>query len=145
MTINKILICLDGSIGSDYAFDRALEIAKLHNAEIIIANVIDLNKYQELTRTDAIKAKQLLDGSYNLVEDFKADAYAAGFRNVLSVVEFGSLKTVLGDILPKKYDVDLIVLGATGMSYLKSIYLGSTVMSVLQLAPCDVMVVRNKD
>jgi nucleotide-binding universal stress UspA family protein len=50
---------------------------------------------------------------------------------------------MLSYTLPKEYDVDLIVLGATGMGTVAQVILGSTASYVVENAAPDVVIVKN--
>ena len=49
---------------------------------------------------------------------------------------------MLGQTLPKEENIDLIVLGATGLSYIERIFIGSVADYIIKNAPCDTLVVR---
>ena len=49
---------------------------------------------------------------------------------------------MLGQTLPKEEEISLIVLGATGLSYIERIFIGSVADYIIKNAPCDVLVVR---
>ena len=44
--------------------------------------------------------------------------------------------------MPKNHDVDLIIIGATGLNAIGRMLVGSTTAYVVREAPCDVMVVK---
>lgn len=138
----KILVGLDGSVESTKAFDKAVATAKRNDAELIIANIIDLRAFQSISAYDSVVADDTHKGAQNLINDFAEDAKEAGVRKITPRVEFGSPKVMLGQTLPKEEGADLIVLGATGLSYLERIFIGSVADYIIKNAPCDVLVVR---
>ncbi|CAM3139479.1 universal stress protein [Lactococcus hircilactis] len=138
----KILVGLDGSVEATKAFDKAVATALRNDAELVIANVIDLRAFQSISAYDTVVADDTHKGAENLIQDFADDARQAGLTKVKTRVEFGSPKVMLGQTLPKDENVDLIVLGATGLSYIERIFIGSVADYIIKNAPCDVLVVR---
>lgn len=138
----KILVGLDGSVEAAKAFDKAVATALRNDAELVIANVIDLRAFQSISAYDTVVADDTHKGAENLIQDFADDARQAGLTKVKTRVEFGSPKVMLGQTLPKDENVDLIVLGATGLSYIERIFIGSVADYIIKNAPCDVLVVR---
>lgn len=58
-------------------------------------------------------------------------------------LKIGSPKSMLSRELPKEYDIDLIVLGATGLGKVAQVFIGSTASYVVENSPTDVMIVKN--
>lgn len=138
----KILVGLDGSVEATKAFDKAVATALRNDAELVIANIIDLRAFQSISAYDSVVADDTHKGAENLIRDFADDAQKAGVKSVKTRVEFGSPKVMLGQTLPKEENIDLIVLGATGLSYIERIFIGSVADYIIKNAPCDVLVVR---
>lgn len=138
----KILVGLDGSVESTKAFDKAVATALRNDAELVIANVIDLRAFQSISAYDSVVADDTHKGAENLINDFATEAKNAGVKTVTTRVEFGSPKVILGQTLPKEENIDLIVLGATGLSYIERIFIGSVADYIIKNAPCDTLVVR---
>ena len=127
----KILVGIDGSVEATKAFDKAVATALRNDAELVIANVIDLRAFQSISAYDSVVADDTHKGS----------TYS-GVKKVKTRVEFGSPKVMLGQTLPKEEEISLIVLGATGLSYIERIFIGSVADYIIKNAPCDVLVVR---
>lgn len=62
--------------------------------------------------------------------------------DVVPIVQLGSPKRYITHNIPKAYDVDLIVVGATGLGTLQKHLIGSTTDYIVNHAPCNVLVVR---
>lgn len=140
---HKILVGIDGSVESTKAFDKAVAIALRNDAELILVNVIDLRAYQSLASYgSSVLAEDTHRGAENLINDFAKEAKAAGVVNVKTRVEFGSPKVMIGQTLPQEEQADLIVLGATGLSYVERIFIGSVAQYIINRAPCDTLIVR---
>ncbi|HEY0221942.1 universal stress protein [Lactovum miscens] len=141
---HKILVGIDGSVESTKAFDKAVAIALRNDAELILVNVIDLRAYQSLASYgSSVLADDTQRGAENLINDFAEDAKVAGVTKIKTRVEFGSPKVMIGQTLPKEEEADLIVLGATGLSYVERIFIGSVAQYIISRAPCDALIVRN--
>jgi len=134
---------IDGSVEATKAFDKAVTIAKINDAELVLVNVIDLRAFQSILSYDSIIADDTHRGAENLVNDFADEARQAGLHNVKTRVEFGAPKTVLGQTIPTEEKADLIVLGATGLSYVERIFVGSVAQYIINRAPCDTLIVRD--
>ncbi|TXK90660.1 universal stress protein, partial [Parageobacillus sp. SY1] len=70
MTYKTIVVAIDGSKEAEWAFKKAIQIAKRNNAKLILSHVIDLRSFAapfELYDSTAVKrseeyAKELLNG-----------------------------------------------------------------------------------
>lgn len=144
----KVLVGVDGSKQSSLAFKRAVNVAKQYNATLIIASVLNGDKYVGIgTAVDAFHVNQvfendLLDNMREQAESLADEARTTGVADVIIDVGIGNVKTKLSEELVEKYDVDLIVVGATGTNVIERMLIGSTTNFVLQHAPVDVVVVR---
>jgi len=98
----KILVGIDGSVEATKAFDKAVATALRNDAELVIANVIDLRAFQSISAYDSVVADDTHKGAENLINDFADEAKKAGVKKVKTRVEFGSPKVMLGQTLPKK-------------------------------------------
>ena len=140
----KIVVGIDGSVEATKAFEKAITIAKTNDAELILVNVIDLRAYQSLsTYGGAVLADDTQKGAENLIDDYANEAKQAGLHNIRKRVEFGSPKTLLGITIPTEEKADLIVLGATGLSYIERVFIGSVAQYIINRAPCDTLIVRH--
>lgn len=139
----KIVVGIDGSVEATKAFDKAVSIASINDAELILVNVIDLRAYQSLSAYGgSVLADDTQKGAENLIADYEAEARNAGLHNVKKRIEFGSPKTMLGQTIPTEENADLIVLGATGLSYIERVFIGSVAQYIINRAPCDTLIVR---
>ena len=65
-----------------------------------------------------------------------------GLSDVHLLLEHGSPKKLIARDLPNSYDIDLIMLGATGLNTVERFFIGSVSENVVRSALCDVLVVR---
>lgn len=138
----NILVAVDGSDQSEKAFEESVAIALRNEAKLIIIRIIN---DVELS-TSAYAFSRLLDDEKVLAEGKVAEkvriAKEAGVKEVVSLVDIGSPRQFITEIIPKKLPVDLVVMGATGKGAIQRALIGSTTDYVVDHAPCNVMVVK---
>jgi len=141
----RILVAVDGSDASELAFKKAVDIVLRNDAKMVLAHVID-------TRTITTVAPEVYDQSLaarsenyaqTLLNEYKEKAQKRGVVDVETHVEIGSPKIKIPKDLSTKFDIDLIICGATGMNAVERFLIGSVSESITRHATCDVLVVRN--
>ncbi|WP_225744290.1 universal stress protein [Marinilactibacillus sp. Marseille-P9653] len=139
---NKILVAVDGSQAAEKAFKKAVAVAERNRASLVLAHVIDTRAYQSFSTFDGSIADNAREEAQNTLEQYKAEAEKDGVSNVKIVLEYGSPKVMVAKQIPESNDVDLIMLGATGLNAVERIFVGSVSEYVIRHADCDVLVVR---
>lgn len=147
MAYQNILVGIDGSKQSEMAFDKAVEIAKQNNAKLHLISVVNGERYpntdtvgygfvdQSIYEAATKRMKKTLD-------HFKDSAEKDGVKEVTATVKIGNAKVEVAEEYPKKNNIDLIVVGATGLNMVGRVIVGSTAAYVVRVAPCDVIVVK---
>jgi nucleotide-binding universal stress UspA family protein len=156
--LKKILLPYDGSVMSEKALDKAVEIAKMvKDSEIIIiyivaeiptpifSRVIRSPKTGEVTTFSeymSVLYKEMESEMREKLED-KKKAYSSNDISVEIIITTGSpIDKIIECAINKK--VDLIVIGSVGISgvskFLKG--LGSVSRNVSEKASCPVLIVR---
>jgi nucleotide-binding universal stress UspA family protein len=79
-----------------------------------------------------------------LMDQLVERAAEANFTDLKTEIVYGNPKELLTTTLPKKYQVDLIMVGQSGLSGLERMMIGSVSQYVISHAPCDVLVVNPK-
>lgn len=144
----KILVGVDGSSQSKRALNRAISLALTSGAELMIAVVQNDGKFLNMSAGRASLDRQsrpVVDGSRQqliLFLDRCVDQARDAGVKVKSTIYYGNAKTELASILPQKIDADLIVVGATGVSRMERVLLGSTAGFIVAHAQVDVLVVK---
>ncbi|WP_022792106.1 universal stress protein [Marinococcus halotolerans] len=141
-TMDVILVAVDGSEEADYAFETALPIAKAQGSQLVITQVINRNAYRPMSNYDSTVISNVEDDARQLLDKYKKQAEEFGITDVVADIEYGSPKTAIPRDLVPKYNVDLIVTGATGLNAVEKIFLGSVSEHITKNADCSVMVVR---
>lgn len=142
----NVLVGIDGSSEAEWALKKAIDVAKRNDATLVITHVIDTLSFAITETYDTAPAlEKAKDYAISLLEKYKAQAEDDGLSNVLIEVEYGSPKTFMTKKLISKYDIDLVVCGATGMTALERFMLGSVSSYITRHATCDVLVVRTPE
>ncbi|CUS25536.1 hypothetical protein FC70_GL001076 [Paucilactobacillus oligofermentans DSM 15707 = LMG 22743] len=141
----NILVPMDGSKNAKLALEKAVSVAKRNHAHIHLLNVLD-------TRSVTYNYAGMSDGSitYQLVGESKEYLSALAdhlrstdsFTDVDIHIRLGNPKTVISYDFPQDHPVDLIIMGASGLSAVQRAMMGSVTSFVNRNATADVLVVR---
>jgi nucleotide-binding universal stress UspA family protein len=151
-SLRKILVPVDGSSASVKALQYATHLAELEasDAQLMVVHVLE-----DVKQGGAI-GLQAKYGNVRLVEGFKRTRRKAALewleqievaaerkkiRLKTEVLDGDSQVKVIIDYA-KKNGVNLIVIGSTGVTGFKRLFLGSIANAVISSAHCPVMVVR---
>lgn len=137
-----IQVAVDGSKEADMAFHKAISVAKHMHATLEILHVIDTRSFQNVSSFDSAMVEQVSNDAKIKMEKYYQEAVDAGVAEVHYSIEFGSPKTIIGRDFPKQHDIDLIVVGATGLNAVERLLIGSVTEYVTRTANCDILVVR---
>ena len=136
----KILLAYDGSQGAERALAAAIELAKLHGAELTALAVQErlprfsgtIDEVQEEKEFANQQSGRLLDGA-------QAQSRAAGVKLQTLMRPGHPAQTILE--VAKEGPFDLIIVGHSGLSGVWAL-LGTTAEKVSRHAPCSVLIVR---
>lgn len=138
----NILVAIDGSKESDWAFQKGIEIAKRNGARMLLVHVIDTRSFALIEAYDTVIGDQAEKQAKVMLENYQKKAVEAGLTDVQFEIEFGSPKIRIPRDIAKKHQVDLILCGATGMNVVERFFIGSVSEHITRYAPCDVLIVR---
>lgn len=136
----KILLAVDGSEHSYKVLDKAIEYAKLLDAQIVF--VYCHEKFPEILG-EPYRNKEIakiLTETENIVAPFLERLKAENLPVEERLMEEPAAK-IITDIATIE-NCDMIIMGSRGVSNLTSLIVGSVTHRVLQTAPCSVLVVR---
>ncbi|WP_203246654.1 universal stress protein [Sporosarcina beigongshangi] len=145
LVYKQILVAVDGSKESEWAFKKAVAIADRNDATLNLINIIDTRSYAAVEAYDRSIAERAQKFAEELLNDYKVEAEKAGVQNVNIIVEYGSPKTMISRDLSKKLQADLIICGATGLNAVERFLIGSVSENIVRSAKCDVLVVRTAE
>jgi len=141
----KILVAVDGSKEAEWAFKKAIEIAKRNDASLVLSHIIDVRSFATIEAYDRTVAERAEKFAKELLQSYEKQAIDAGVKEVVTDIEYGSPKVKISKEVAPKYEVDLIVCGATGMSAVERFFIGSVSEHITRYAKCDVLVVRTPE
>lgn len=139
---SSILVAVDGSNEAKKALQKAIEVAKKDNAKMYIAHVVDTRTFATVEQYDRAIVTRAEEYAKDMLSDYKAEVEKAGIE-AIAVLDFGSPKVKVSKDIAKKYEVDLIVTGATGLNAVERLLIGSVSEYIARSAQCDVLIVRN--
>ena len=139
---SKILVPVDGSNEARLAFEKAIEVAKRNRAQVLIAHIIDTRVLQTPTGFEGNFNEEIQRQTENLFQEYRQYAQEHDFNDIDFVLEYGSPKVYISKNIPKDYQIDLIMMGATGLNSVERLFIGSVSEYVIRNASCDVLVVR---
>ena len=137
-----IQIAVDGSKEADMAFDKAVAVAKRNDATLEILHVIDTRAFQNVSSFDSAMVEQVSQDAKTKMEEYYHKALDAGVKEAHFQIEFGSPRSIIAHDYPKKHNIDLIMVGATGLNAVERLLIGSVTEYVTRTAETDVLVVR---
>jgi len=142
MLYKNILVPHDGSSHSKHAFKVALDMAKKYNSKISMVTVLDTSTgywgHSSLWDNAIGGARTLVTKEF---ESFESTAKKAKVSFHSEIIESKSVtKTIVSYSKSKK--IDLIVLGAQGITGWDKFILGSVTDGVAHRVRCPVLIVR---
>ena len=151
MTIQRILVAVDGSKPSLNASSQAIDIAKRLDAELIAIYVISPDiRYNYLEDTITPRLPRALKNVMMVatqrgqthVDKVKQKAKEKGLIVKTDVIM--DISSVVKEIVEyaEKNKVDMIVVGSRGLSGIKKMLVGSVASGVVTYAHCPVLVAK---
>ena len=144
----KILVPYDGSKGAQRALDRATEMAKLCDAQLIGLTVYRHHSMLEaslsMVRGSVERGgnldNEMREAAREAADYAKRRAKEAGHEKVSAFIKAGQpARTIIATC--KEKECDLIVVGSRGLGATEGYLLGSVSHKVTGLANCPVLVV----
>jgi nucleotide-binding universal stress UspA family protein len=144
--IENILVAVDFSESSDFAFTAAVSLAKLFSAELHVVHAFEapapfLNFYALSVPTAFVsEARDAVARKLEKSCQTAAVAEVSVKSHLRSVPAAGSIAD-----LARQLGTDLIVMGTRGHTGLKHLLLGSVAEHTVRDAPCSVLTVKRGD
>ncbi len=146
LSYKNILVAVDGSKQAEWAFKKAVQVAKRNNdAKLILIHVVDTRSYGSVEAYDVTMAERAKAYAEELLDGYRKEAESEGLTNVETLIEHGSPKVVISKQAAKEVSADLIVCGATGLNAVERLLIGSVSENITRSAQCDVLVVRTEE
>jgi len=147
MALTTIIAGCDLSVPSDHALERAIGIAALHRATIVLAHAqaddapIAATSNVILEQLGAVSAAVRAEEAVRLAEKL-AEIQALGLRAKV-ISRIGPPDEVLTAAAHDER-ADLVVVGTRGHTGVARFLLGSVANTTVRRAPCDVLIVRGE-
>jgi nucleotide-binding universal stress UspA family protein len=139
--LQKILVAIEGSPGSDKALDLAIEIALRHEAQLHSICVEEGLPYYSATIGEFEEVKRQKDAFFQkVITDAKDRARRKGIILRTNLLPGHAVETIVN--LITEYQYDLLVIGFMGHSRIFERVWGSTSQTLARLAPCSVLVAK---
>nr|WP_201781068.1 universal stress protein [Weissella kandleri] len=142
MNYKNILVPVDGSKEAESALKQAIDITKRNHAKLHILHVIDTRAFQNVADFKTAMVEEVADTAKKTMETYLQQAKDAGVEDVEYSIEYGSPKNIIGHQAVEKYDIDLIIMGATGLNTIERFLIGSVTEYVTRSANVDTLIVR---
>ncbi|WP_298902598.1 universal stress protein [uncultured Psychroserpens sp.] len=143
--MNKIILPVDFSKHSEYALETAAALARKHNAQLIVMNMLELSEsiFSESSSDRQEEMLFMLASANKTFESFLDKDYLSGIDVVPMIKHHKVFKEV--DTVAKQEGADLIVMGSRGHSDHDGIFTGSNTEKVVRHSDTPVLVVKSKN
>ncbi|WP_457425245.1 universal stress protein [Roseateles sp. P5_E7] len=141
----RILVPTDGSDITSHAVATAVELAKVHGAQLLTLSVMEPFPYSAVSEIQPVPPQDFIDAQQRVavkrVEDVCATAAAQGLSCKGHTIEALHAWEAIVDHA-KAENVDLIVMASHGRSGLAALLLGSETQKVLNHIDLPVLIVK---
>lgn len=146
--INKILVATDASAASARAVSFAARLSVLHEADLLILNVIrdmqlppELRDMPEFENFFNTREELMRQAAERILVEARKQARIDGARNVQTAIGSGDPATSVAGFARRR-KIDLIVVGTRGLSKIQASAMGSVSRKLLDLTDVNCLVVR---
>lgn len=136
IVLNKILVGVDFSDDSTFAYDLGIDIAMKFDAEVHMAHVIKPTGYYETPNQRSELEERLKSELRHMIPE----DYTSLHPPVPVLLQGEPFEALLK--YSREHDIDLIVLGIRGHTLWEKLMVGSTTDRVIRTASCPVLAVR---
>ena len=143
MSYNKILVPFDGSSFAKRAYNKALDIAQVHDSTITVIIIIK-KEYPPIVGFSKMQPKLMAAHLKHAKKQIETLKEVAVKRNISFQSKIKQGTSVVKEILDftKTHRFDLIVIGSHGRSGFKKLVLGSVTNGIIHHTKCPVLVTR---
>ncbi|EDP97409.1 universal stress protein [Kordia algicida OT-1] len=141
--MKKILLPTDFSEQADYALKVAASLARQNNATIYLMHMLEMPSHLLSGDTNLDVPEQLLFMKI-ANERFEKTMQQDFMQGINVEVTVESHKAFDGITMAiRQYDIDLVVMGSSGVSGIKEMFIGSNTEKVVRTADAPVLVIKN--
>ncbi|AEB73498.1 universal stress protein [Lentilactobacillus buchneri] len=143
---DNILVPLDGSKNSQQALEEACKLAKQFDSKLQLVTVINNTNFYYGAGAAGMPPSMYDDQhkiAENIIDEAKKYADSQGVKYE-TAIDIGNPKNIIAHVYPDEHDVDLIVIGKSGVDAINRLLIGSTTAFVVRNATTKVLVVNTK-
>lgn len=145
--LKKILVATDFSTASEFALLRAVELAKINDAEITVLHIVEKKNIDKLL--DKYLAKLLPGSLWLTTEEYYLNLLnekidSLGNQNIKKMIlpQGKPPKKIL--YYANKFKFDLLVIGAHSDYSIRDTFVGTTAEYISDKTKCPVLIIKNK-
>lgn len=142
--MKKIIVPVDFSKHAEYALRVAADIAKKHNAELLLIHMLDISD-QMISITEATQRRELMffmQLATKRFEDFVDRDFLEGIK-LTPIIKHHKVFEEINNAADE-VQADLIVMGSQGATGLRGFFVGSNTEKVVRTASIPVLVVKSE-
>lgn len=139
--MQKIIVADDGSVFAQKAIDKAVELAKKEESEIVCVNVIEDYCPIGLTEIDCNIVREIQMKEANTVIAAAAEKFKNAGVHARVIIETGSPSEAIIEVA-KKEDADMIIASSHGKHGAKKFAFGSVTARLIEHSPVPVLVMK---
>lgn len=143
---DNILVPFDGSKNSQQALEEACKLAKQFDSKLQLVTVINNTNFYYGAGAAGMPPSMYDDQhkiAENIIDEAKKYADSQGVKYE-TAIDIGNPKNIIAHVYPDEHDVDLIVIGKSGVDAINRLLIGSTTAFVVRNATTKVLVVNTK-
>ncbi len=139
--MQKIIVADDGSTFAQKAIDKAVELAKKEESEIICVNVIEDFCPIGLTEIDCNIVRELQMKEANTVTAAAIEKFKKAGVDARVIIELGSPAEMIIEVA-KRESADMIIAASHGKHGAKKFAFGSVTARLIEHSPVPVLVMK---
>lgn len=145
--MKRILVPTDFSEEAEHALKLAVQLAKKNDGEIFLMNMLDL-PFRATTAVTDSKGGELPEAMFfmRLAHQRFSKLLEEDFLKGVKVTDTVEFRSAFDGIIDgvKKHNIDLIVMGSSGASGVKEIFIGSNTEKVVRNSEIPVLVIKDE-
>jgi nucleotide-binding universal stress UspA family protein len=139
--VQKIIVAYDGSTFAQKAIDKAVELARKEETEIICVNVIEEYCPIGLTEIDCTIVREMQTKESNAITANALEEFKKAGVNARVIIETGSPAEMIIEVA-KKEGAAMIIAASHGKHGAKKFAFGSATARLIEHSPVPVLVVK---
>ncbi len=143
---DNILVPLDGGRNAQQALEEACKLAKQFDSKLSLVTVINNTNFYYGAGAAGMPPSMYDDQhkvAENIIDEAKKYVDSQGVKYE-TAIDIGNPKNIIAHVYPDEHDVDLIVIGKSGVDAINRLLIGSTTAFVVRNATTKVLVVNTK-